>query len=113
KTLDDYEDEITRLETQIVSIKVQQEQLRTYKKNLLALTSPIQKVPNELLGIIFDYSCEWNVLDQSWNGPESQTFFGLKAPAITYLPTLALGSVCTRWRKIVGGYPALWSRLEL
>ncbi|KIK55594.1 hypothetical protein GYMLUDRAFT_839372 [Collybiopsis luxurians FD-317 M1] len=93
RDLDDYEDELTRLESRIMFIREQKERLEEYKTKLGSLTSPIRKVPNEILDAIFDYTCEWNELRYSHNA------IGLidstHRATLDRLPSLSLSSVCS------------------
>ncbi|KAE9400070.1 hypothetical protein BT96DRAFT_857764 [Gymnopus androsaceus JB14] len=107
--LEDYQAEVIHLQSRIRFIQEQQTRLRVCQARLRSLTSPGRRLPNEILASIFDYACEWNVLQES---PSS----GTQAPCssiITYLPALSLSSICTRWRSVAKSSPSLWSRLKL
>ncbi|KAE9404097.1 hypothetical protein BT96DRAFT_438501 [Gymnopus androsaceus JB14] len=113
RDLEDYEAEVMRLQAQILFVQGQQTRLRNHKTKILSLNSPIRKLPNEVLALIFDYACEWNVLQEfPWTfDEEAQT--KLTLPIITYLPALSLSSTCSRWRSVAKSSPSLWSRLKL
>ncbi|KIK61382.1 hypothetical protein GYMLUDRAFT_243560 [Collybiopsis luxurians FD-317 M1] len=101
--LSDYEDELLRLESRIAFIWEQKERVEKYRSNVRSLTSAIRKFPNETLGLIFDYTCEWN--DFGYDGPTS--------PTISCLPALSLSSTCSRWRSVATRLPNLWSRFKM
>ncbi|KAE9406141.1 hypothetical protein BT96DRAFT_876021 [Gymnopus androsaceus JB14] len=102
---EDYQAEIAHLQSRIRFIQEQQTRLRVCKARLRSLTCPVRKLPNEILTSIFDYICEWNVLQV----PSHE----LTSPIITYLPALSLSSTCTRWRSVAKSSPCLWSRIKL
>ncbi|KAE9384298.1 hypothetical protein BT96DRAFT_793957, partial [Gymnopus androsaceus JB14] len=96
RDLEDSEREVMRLQSQIMFIQEQQKRLRAYKTKIHSLSSPIRKIPNEILASIFDSACEaqWNLLQD-------------------YIPALSLSATCTRWRSLALSSPNLWSRLKL
>ncbi|KIK54723.1 hypothetical protein GYMLUDRAFT_48435 [Collybiopsis luxurians FD-317 M1] len=119
KDIADYQAEVIRLRAQITYIEVQQELLEEHKMKLQSLLSPVRKIPNETLSRIFEYVCKENLFqDHPW--PEDSDNKGkisppteLSGPAITYLPTMAISSVCARWRELALSLPSLWSQLKL
>ncbi|KAF9072209.1 hypothetical protein BDP27DRAFT_1320915, partial [Rhodocollybia butyracea] len=66
---------------------------------------------NEILLHIFEYVCEKNLVQRypwfsSWPPP-----IELTSPAITYMPTMAVSSVCSRWRMLALSSPSLWANI--
>ncbi|KAE9393231.1 hypothetical protein BT96DRAFT_228486 [Gymnopus androsaceus JB14] len=114
RDLGDYEVEETRLQAQLLFIREQQTRLRDLKTRFGSLTSPIRKIPNEILASVFDYACEWNLLQEfPWTLDSELRPTKLTSPIITYIPALSLSSTCTRWRSVAKSSPSLWSRFEL
>ncbi|KAE9408848.1 hypothetical protein BT96DRAFT_913563 [Gymnopus androsaceus JB14] len=79
------------------------------------LLSPFLDIPNEIVCVIFELACTDNFL-QEYPWPldqEREPAVKLTLPVITYLPTLAISAVCTRWRSLALASPSLWSHLSL
>lgn len=117
KDLDDYDAEITRLQSQITYAQTQKQKqrLQEYKTTLVhSLLSPF-RFPNEILFMVLESACENNLLQEyPWGGLESeQPRTRLSSPAITYLPALAISSVCIQWRSLALALPQLWSRFRV
>lgn len=115
KDLDDYDAEITRLQSQITYAQTQKQRLQEYKTTLVqSLLSPF-RFPNEILFMVLESACENNLLQEyPWGGLESeQPRTRLSSPAITYLPALAISSVCIQWRSLALALPQLWSRFRV
>ncbi|KAF9072061.1 hypothetical protein BDP27DRAFT_1184608, partial [Rhodocollybia butyracea] len=96
KDLEEYETEISLLQSRILYIKSQQTRLKEHVIDLRSLNSPIRKVPNEILFRIFDYACNKNLLQE-----------------FPFLPAMSVSSVCTRWRLVALSSSAIWSRISL
>ncbi|KIK61402.1 hypothetical protein GYMLUDRAFT_582284 [Collybiopsis luxurians FD-317 M1] len=89
-----YDDEICRLESQLLQLKSRRERARKSQQSLRSLLSPIHRLPNELLIRIFVYVCQ----------------------DISALPTFGLSvgpfyvsAVCARWRLLALSSSKLWS----
>ncbi|KAE9396909.1 hypothetical protein BT96DRAFT_93027 [Gymnopus androsaceus JB14] len=75
---------------------------RQYKRILKGFSSPIRKLPTELLLIIFHDVCQWNLLHC------------VDSPAdLSFLPVLSLGSTCIQWRTLATLTPSLWSCIQV
>ncbi|KAF9061637.1 hypothetical protein BDP27DRAFT_1452156 [Rhodocollybia butyracea] len=86
----------------------------TQRTTLLSLLSPIRNLPNETLLHIFQDVCENNVLQcYPWQLEDDEPPTDLRFPVITYLPTMAISSVCSRWRGIALSSPDLWTNLTV
>ncbi|KAE9388734.1 hypothetical protein BT96DRAFT_1072525, partial [Gymnopus androsaceus JB14] len=115
--LADFESEIVRLQSQIDYVKAQKEYLLRYQRLLRSFIAPIRPIPNELLGIIFEFTCEVNVfqeypwLDQD-EPPPTDSDSELSS-SIGLLPALAISAVCARWRLLALLSPRMWSKLSL
>ncbi|KAE9404093.1 hypothetical protein BT96DRAFT_935867 [Gymnopus androsaceus JB14] len=102
KDLDDSEKEIMQLQAHIVR----------HPKAAAAI-----EITTEILASIFEYVCESNLIQQyPWIFEKDDygsrpTFLNL--PIITYLPTLCISAVCSKWRSVAKSYPSLWSRIKL
>lgn len=114
KDYDDYEMEVTRLQSQILFIRGQQKRLKEHRQTLQSLCSPIRKLPNEILGSIFEaQSSQPNLLQEHpWCLQSQQPQTTVSSP-ISFLPALSASAVCTRWREAALSTPSLWSRLKL
>ncbi|KAE9406509.1 hypothetical protein BT96DRAFT_795163, partial [Gymnopus androsaceus JB14] len=88
----DYESEITRLQLQIAALSSRQRRLKVYEARLQNLAAPIQKLPNEILMLIFDLVSQDN----------------------RHARISTLGhSICSRWRELSLSFSVLWSRISL
>ncbi|KAJ3852431.1 hypothetical protein EV368DRAFT_82552 [Lentinula lateritia] len=88
-----YEEEMHRL-------RLRSQGLHIYMANLSSLQSPIRRLPEELLSLIFLYCCKENELTADHEGCR-------EAMAIT------ISSVCTRWRRLTLLCPIFWSNLTI
>ncbi|KAF8827624.1 hypothetical protein HHX47_DHR4000453 [Lentinula edodes] len=103
RDVDDYETKLAYLRSQIIYIETQRARVIDHKIELGSLLSPIRKLPNEILGIIFDSACNQNLLCDSED----------KYSAIRVLPALAISAVSFRWRHLALSSSRLWSTLNL
>ncbi|KAJ4491426.1 hypothetical protein C8J55DRAFT_449966 [Lentinula edodes] len=103
RDIDDYETKLAYLRSQIIYIETQRARVIDHKIELRSLLSPIRKLPNEILGIIFDFACNQNLLCDSED----------KYSAIRVLPALAISAVSFRWRHLALSSSRLWSTLNL
>lgn len=107
--LEDYDREIQILESRLSMLAPKREYLWKYISQLESLLSPIRKVPDEVLQHIFDDGCE-----NSDNHFVIQNLTGSSdKDALREIPALALGSVCSRWRRNTLSMPRTWSRISL
>ncbi|KAE9404406.1 hypothetical protein BT96DRAFT_989456 [Gymnopus androsaceus JB14] len=76
-------------------------------------TPHIDRLANELLYLIFDFTCEQNLLQEyPWrSNDKSPTQLSLSV--ISYLPALVISAVCRQWRSLGLVLPGLWARLKL
>lgn len=83
--LDDYDAEITRLQSQLIHAQTQRKRLNDFKTQLHSFLSSLsfQKFPNEILCTIFESVCTNNLLQQYPRLLDSATTT-LSSPAITY-----------------------------
>ncbi|KAE9404423.1 hypothetical protein BT96DRAFT_813473, partial [Gymnopus androsaceus JB14] len=98
KDLEDCDAEFRRLQSRMIAVQNQRKRLEEYKVSLRFLQSPIRRLPNEIILRIFDCACEMNVLTSK---------------TLQTMPTLAISSICSRWRALAQSYPDLWSRIRL
>ncbi|KIK56120.1 hypothetical protein GYMLUDRAFT_62185 [Collybiopsis luxurians FD-317 M1] len=102
--LESLEQDLKDVEREIVSSH--RSCILEYANKLRCLLSPIRKIPNEILQVIFDICCYTN-------------HFLLAKPSATdtpnsrYKPAMVLSSVCSRWRRNAFALPKIWSRLSL
>ncbi|ESK97756.1 hypothetical protein Moror_17382 [Moniliophthora roreri MCA 2997] len=96
KELKNYQVEISRLRTAILTLESKQEGVKRMMDKYRSLLSPIHRVPPEVLKNIFEYSCRINHLNM-----------GSLPPAMT------LSAVCGRWRELVLNTPSLWSSISI
>ncbi|KAF9061618.1 hypothetical protein BDP27DRAFT_325649 [Rhodocollybia butyracea] len=102
------------LRTMLAWAKKDIEDLERQRDILASLLSPIRKLPNETLFRIFQYTCEENLLQSyPWLGSRWQSPTKLTSPVITYLPSMAISSVCSRWRALALSSPSLWTNLAV
>ncbi|KAF9069806.1 hypothetical protein BDP27DRAFT_1222004, partial [Rhodocollybia butyracea] len=104
RDLDDYDKEIHRLESRRMVLIAQQERTREIMNQVQCLLAPIRKLPDEILGCVFDECCEVNRFSS----------IGVDSPAgpverLRTKPALVLSSVCSRWRRIGLSLPQIWA----
>ncbi|KIK63432.1 hypothetical protein GYMLUDRAFT_241911 [Collybiopsis luxurians FD-317 M1] len=89
-----------------LGIDAHQTCISEYAAQTRSLLSPIRKIPDEILQVIFDYCCDMNhfVVSRS-----SETAIC----NIRNKPALVLSSTCFRWRRNAVHMPTLWSRITL
>ncbi|KAJ4475310.1 hypothetical protein C8J55DRAFT_517832 [Lentinula edodes] len=97
--LRDYDNDITQLEIQLSFLKNQRTRAKNYRKFLGSLCSPFHRLPNELLGEIFQEVCN-DVHVEPWGKYDVSV-----APFV-------LSAVCNRWREFVVGNPKLWTTIR-
>ncbi|KIK53322.1 hypothetical protein GYMLUDRAFT_88395 [Collybiopsis luxurians FD-317 M1] len=113
KDLEDYEAEIARLQGRILLLQKKQKHLRIYRTNVRFLSSPVRRLPDEVLSIIFEFACDRNLIQEyPWSLDQNPPPTNLKSPAMAYIPVLSISSTCSRWRSIAKS-PSLWSKLQL
>ncbi|KAE9401964.1 hypothetical protein BT96DRAFT_817190, partial [Gymnopus androsaceus JB14] len=98
KDMGDYAAEIANLQSRILSIQGKKDRLEAHLRAYASLVAPIRRVPDEILGEIFEYYCSSPCalyLNGTGNGP------------------LIVSAVCSHWRSIVHSTPSLWSRISL
>ncbi|KAF9060845.1 hypothetical protein BDP27DRAFT_1191325, partial [Rhodocollybia butyracea] len=79
-----------------------------------SLLSPMRKLPNETLLRIFQYVCEQNSVQYYYPCLLRRVSHTEMTPSIiTDLPTMAISSVCYRWRALALSSPSLWANLSV
>ncbi|KAJ8590651.1 hypothetical protein M405DRAFT_718295, partial [Rhizopogon salebrosus TDB-379] len=72
--------------------------------DLKAALSPIKRMPDEILALIFEHCLPKRSLDNP----------GFVSPGCTRGTTpLRLGRVCSSWRRIAHAHPRLWCNVDL
>ncbi|KIK69369.1 hypothetical protein GYMLUDRAFT_214495, partial [Collybiopsis luxurians FD-317 M1] len=94
RELNDHDNEISRLENQLLFLRAQQKRVQKKATVLRSLLAPIHRLPNELLTQIFDHICE--------NPTVHRRYELSKAP-------FRLSAVCSRWRSLCLSYSKMWS----
>ncbi|KAF9058750.1 hypothetical protein BDP27DRAFT_1432348 [Rhodocollybia butyracea] len=113
KDIDMYDSEIAHHQEQIMIAQAKKQPLITQHAKLRSLLSPMRRLSNEVLLHIFEYVCEENLL-QSYPWFSNQPpLTELTSPAITYLPTMAISSVCSRWHVLALSSPSLWANIRV
>ncbi|GAW01302.1 hypothetical protein LENED_002889 [Lentinula edodes] len=97
--LRDYDNDINQLEIQLSFLKNQRTRAKNYGKFLGSLCSPFHRLPNELLGAIFEEVCN-DVDVEPWGKYDVSV-----APFV-------LSAVCSRWREFVVRNPKLWTTIR-
>ncbi|KAK7043000.1 hypothetical protein VNI00_008738 [Paramarasmius palmivorus] len=88
--------EISKLKTVIIARETKQQGLNKMIDHYRSLLSPIHRLPQELLTLIFESICDMNELHPS------------RAPS-----AMVLSSVCGRWRELAMSTPSLWSSIRI
>ncbi|KAE9406610.1 hypothetical protein BT96DRAFT_971859 [Gymnopus androsaceus JB14] len=113
KDLEYYESETIRLRSQTDHVEAQKNYILDCRIKLRWILSRFRQLPNELLLLIFEFACEWNLLQEHpWldNIPPSTK---IGSSPLSHLPALAITAVCTRWRTLALSSPILWSKIKL
>jgi hypothetical protein len=92
-----YEAEIAQLHSLMLFLRTKQQSVEKQMEHLKSLTSPIRRLPVEILTEIFLIVCEGKKVVFSHYRRHIQTPF-------------ALASVCSGWRKVVMGISGSWAR---
>ncbi|KAE9409992.1 hypothetical protein BT96DRAFT_805823, partial [Gymnopus androsaceus JB14] len=100
--LDRCQSELRRLQDLSREIEAQKELLEAYMAGISCIMSPIHKLPQEMLGEIFQYLCCGDI------GANR-----IHTADLRRLPTLILSCVCIRWYGLVTTMPALWSSFAI
>ncbi|THU82466.1 hypothetical protein K435DRAFT_448506 [Dendrothele bispora CBS 962.96] len=90
------DDEIQKLEADIVSLRNQQQRIYRRIDRYRSLLAPIRKIPSEILGHIFRLICTEN-----------------SAATEIDCPAVHLSHVCAGWRDLARTNPSLWSRISI
>ncbi|KAF9077811.1 hypothetical protein BDP27DRAFT_1208765 [Rhodocollybia butyracea] len=96
--IEDYNAQIRRLQSRVISLRNERQHLSNYRTCLRGLKSPLQKLANELLLLIFEYACDMNEITSK---------------QLRTMPTLVISGVCWRWRNLARSFPALWSHIDI
>ncbi|KAE9390778.1 hypothetical protein BT96DRAFT_832951, partial [Gymnopus androsaceus JB14] len=91
KDLEDFATEILRLQSRILFIERQRDCLKCHLKDYGSLISPVRRLPNYILRVVFGY---YNELHKS-----------------STLERLRIAGVCSHWRSIIMSTPSFWSRI--
>ncbi|EEB92038.1 hypothetical protein MPER_09507 [Moniliophthora perniciosa FA553] len=89
-----YQNEILKLKAAMVSLENKRDGLKKKIAKYRTLLSPVHRMPNEVLGIIFGFTCEENWMHKS-----------------CCVPALVLSETCGRWRETAMAMPSLWSSI--
>ncbi|KAJ3976193.1 hypothetical protein EV361DRAFT_885038 [Lentinula raphanica] len=109
--LEETRNEIERFETELhrlreVAKKLQEQKmfLHAYEAGIRHVISPIQRLPLEILGLIFQYVCCGK------NATDIANDHNVCSYGITIrLPTIDMSSVCIKWYRTVSSMPILWT----
>ncbi|KAF9068521.1 hypothetical protein BDP27DRAFT_816623 [Rhodocollybia butyracea] len=96
KDINEYTTEISRLESQLSSLKAQCERVERQKLALHSLLSPLRSLPNEILTIIFRCACLGNNSVSCSN------------PGFVY----TISAVCSRWCHLAIDSSELWANFR-
>ncbi|KAJ3816546.1 hypothetical protein F5880DRAFT_1619197 [Lentinula raphanica] len=104
--IDRREGELRRLRKAMKKLKEQQKLLQAYEVGIRHLSSPIQSLPLEILGIILRYVCCGNdAMDIANSYRHDIHHRGVK----NRLPSFDASGVCFKWHNFVTSTPMLWS----
>lgn len=114
---EDYQDcssKIALLQLQIEALLSRQRQLKLYETKLQSRLSPFptEKVPNEVLMLVFNFASQDNLLREH-RGLKDSPLWPNGEDGLVAKPAMALSSVCSRWHSLGLSYPAIWSRMSL
>ncbi|THV05876.1 hypothetical protein K435DRAFT_594210, partial [Dendrothele bispora CBS 962.96] len=95
-----FQKEIDMLRSTTAKLERDKHTLGLYLQDLRCISSPIRKLPPEVLIEIFRHVC-CSAIDKGRGND-------LRSRRIRNVPTLALASVCSAWREIVISTASLW-----
>ncbi|THU76969.1 hypothetical protein K435DRAFT_703528, partial [Dendrothele bispora CBS 962.96] len=95
-----FQKEIDMLRSTTVKLERDMHTLELYLQDLRCISSPIRKLPPEILIDIFRHVCCSDIDKKGGND--------LRSRKVRDVPTLVLTSVCSAWREIVISTPSLW-----
>ncbi|KAJ3828334.1 hypothetical protein F5880DRAFT_1608525 [Lentinula raphanica] len=108
--LEETRNEIERFETELrrlreVSQKLEKQKmlLQGYEAGIRHVISPIQRLPLEILGVIFQFACCGK---DATDVPNDYRRYQNNNDR---LPTFDINRVCNRWYKLVSSMPILWT----
>lgn len=88
-----------------------------YRKILCGLTSPIRKLPTELLVVILDhvlFGNDWNFLQcVDSKSKYTSTISSGASSFFRRLPVMSIISTCMQWRALATSTPRWWSRIAV
>ncbi|THU95030.1 hypothetical protein K435DRAFT_859959 [Dendrothele bispora CBS 962.96] len=90
------DDEIQKLEADIVSLRNRQQRIYRHIDRYRSLLAPIRKLPPEVLGHIFRLVCTENSAAEKIDCPAAH-----------------LSHVCADWRDLARTTPSLWSHISI
>ncbi|KAE9390779.1 hypothetical protein BT96DRAFT_796016, partial [Gymnopus androsaceus JB14] len=93
KDLGDFSAEISRLQSRILFLERKRGRLEARLKEYASLISPIRRLPDDILSVLFEQYC----IDSEQQFPTLGPF--------------KLSAVCSHWRSIVLSNPSIWSRI--
>ncbi|KAJ3768573.1 hypothetical protein FB446DRAFT_265241 [Lentinula raphanica] len=99
------ETELRRLQEVALRLEEQKLLLQAYEAGIKDITSPIRKLPLDILGLILQYVCCGQDATDIANMYNSNSYHKLKKR----LPTFDVRSVCSRWYDAVPKMPILWT----
>ncbi|KAJ3717774.1 hypothetical protein C8R42DRAFT_676599 [Lentinula raphanica] len=103
--IDRRESELLRLQTAMKKLEEQQKLLQAYEVGIRHLSSPIQSLPLEILGLIFQYVCCGNDAKHIANKYTHSRGFRVRPQRLCSGPLLAMTSTIL--------FPKLWSKSSL
>ncbi|KAF9069770.1 hypothetical protein BDP27DRAFT_1324943 [Rhodocollybia butyracea] len=106
RDLDDYDREIHRLESHRMVLIAEKEHTQEIMKQVQCLLVPIRKIPDEILGCIFDECCDMNHFSNCFDVDDVESPID-RGGQLRTKPALVLNSVCSRWRRIALSLPQI------
>ncbi|KAJ3768578.1 hypothetical protein FB446DRAFT_751144 [Lentinula raphanica] len=102
--IDRHEKELRRLREVTQKLEEQQRLLQAFEGGIKRMISPIQSLPLEILGVIFQYVCCGKDATDIANNYNFRPYETKRR-----LPTFDVSSVCIRWHRLVTSMPILWT----
>ncbi|KAK7438448.1 hypothetical protein VKT23_018060 [Stygiomarasmius scandens] len=103
RVIDKYSEEITKLQKRIEVLQMHKARAVRAVENRQALLAPINRLPVEILEVVFDLVC----------CGEDTTWYTEDCPFFVFPFTLDIAHTCTAWRRIVLSKGELWSDIDL
>ncbi|KAJ3970178.1 hypothetical protein EV361DRAFT_917197 [Lentinula raphanica] len=112
RELERREEELHRLREATRRLEEQQKLLQAYEAAIKHILSPIQRLPLDILGEIFQRVCCGNDATDTANNYKYRPYYN-EDEVTQRLPSFDVSGVCFKWYEFVTSMPMLWTSLGI